>query len=248
VKGANYLCRTRMREPSTRRASSRATNIPCAASKPGGGTATGDRADLSFFPEEQLWSVSAPNPRLLGLRCSDRELCFVSAPGAMLDAQVIVANHHLFADLAARMNGAGYEATAVLPAFRALVLDEATPSNRAQPFLFRRADALLGQQAPLALTRRAAIELRLVPAPRIARFPAEASRSCGRDSRPRRAMEDLDNKASASSRCRRRWRAASGAQASGGAQLQAHREDSCLQDFLSRRWPPGARSHRCANS
>jgi ATP-dependent DNA helicase DinG len=61
------------------------------------------------------------------LRCPRREDCFVlRARRDASDAQVIVANHHiLFADLARRMNGAGYEITAVLPAFRALVIDEA---------------------------------------------------------------------------------------------------------------------------
>ena len=53
-------------------------------------------------------------------------LCPPGAGKEAADAQVIVANHHiLFSDLAARMDGAGYEATAVLPPFRILVMDEA---------------------------------------------------------------------------------------------------------------------------
>ena len=91
-------------------------------------TATGDRADLSFWPEESTWTrVASDADSCTGLRCSDREACFVlRMKREASDAQIIVANHHiLFSDVAARMNGAGYEGTVVLPPFQVLVMDEA---------------------------------------------------------------------------------------------------------------------------
>ncbi|HSV57168.1 MAG TPA: ATP-dependent DNA helicase, partial [Magnetospirillaceae bacterium] len=89
---------------------------------------TGDRADLSFWPDEETWSrVRSEADACPGLRCPWRGDCFVlRARREAADADLIVTNHHLlFADLAARMNGAGYEAAAVLPPFQALVFDEA---------------------------------------------------------------------------------------------------------------------------
>lgn len=130
VKGrGNYLCKTRLREAIDEEGLLGGEDSPLrriqawAESSP-----TGDRADLSFWPEESVWSrVASEADSCLGLRCPDREKCFVlRVRKEAADAQVIVANHHiLFSDLAARMDGAGYEATAVLPPFRVLVMDEA---------------------------------------------------------------------------------------------------------------------------
>ncbi len=135
VKGrGNYLCKVRMREALDEE------GLFAPDSGPGGDsplrriaawagtTGTGDRSDLSFWPEESLWSrVCSESDACLGLRCTEREGCFIlRVRREAADANVIVANHHiLFSDLAARMDGAGYEATAVLPPFRALVMDEA---------------------------------------------------------------------------------------------------------------------------
>ncbi len=125
----NYLCRNRLSEAldeegllagdehPLRRIAAWADQSP-----------TGDRADLSFWPDEETWSrVRSEADACLGLRCSRRGDCFVlRARREAADANLIVANHHLlFADLAARMGGVGYEAAAVLPPFQALVFDEA---------------------------------------------------------------------------------------------------------------------------
>ncbi len=102
-------------------------------------TKTGDRADLSFWPEESVWSrVDSEGDSCLGLRCPYREKCFVlRVKREAADAQVVIANHHiLFSDLEARMNGAGYESTAVLPPFRILVMDEAHSIEASATSLF----------------------------------------------------------------------------------------------------------------
>ena len=130
VKGrGNYLCRTRLREALDEEGllatpDSALARIAAWAET----TATGDRSDLSFWPEDQVWSrISSEADACLGLRCPEREKCFIlRVKREAADAQVIVANHHiLFSDLAARMSGVGYESTAVLPPFRILVIDEA---------------------------------------------------------------------------------------------------------------------------
>ena len=172
VKGrGNYLCRTRLRE---------------AIDEEGLFAAEGDEHPLRRIegwaeprplgtartspstPRSSSGRGSAPSPTpASACAASEREGCFVlRARREASDAQVIVANHHiLFADLAARMNGAGYENTAVLPAFRALVLDEAhAVESSATGLLLLRAHALLGQQAPLPPNASAGQPLlRLVP-------------------------------------------------------------------------------------
>lgn len=91
-------------------------------------TSTGNRSDLSFLPDEASWSrVCSEADLCLGLRCSERERCFVmSVRREASDARLLVVNHHLlFADLAARSSGAGYESTVVLPPYERVILDEA---------------------------------------------------------------------------------------------------------------------------
>ncbi|MBN1519433.1 MAG: hypothetical protein JW923_05000 [Spirochaetales bacterium] len=130
VKGrGNYLCVNRLREAldeeglfagddsPLRRIDAWSQNSP-----------TGDRADLSFWPDDATWSrVCSEADECLGLRCPYRESCFVlKVRKDAADADILVANHHiLFSDLAARRAGAGYEARAVLPPFNAIVFDEA---------------------------------------------------------------------------------------------------------------------------
>jgi len=89
---------------------------------------SGDKADLSFWPEDAVWTrVCSEADSCLGLRCNYRESCFVlKMKKDSADADILVANHHiLFSDLAARMGGAGYENTVVLPPFNIVIFDEA---------------------------------------------------------------------------------------------------------------------------
>lgn len=90
-------------------------------------TATGDRSDLPFQPDEALWSRVNSDPDA----CSDRRCkaggCFFQkARREAAGANIVVTNHHLlFADLSIRSQGFGPEATVILPAFHRLIIDEA---------------------------------------------------------------------------------------------------------------------------
>jgi ATP-dependent DNA helicase DinG len=93
-----------------------------------GTTQTGSRSDLAFVPTEGIWSrVCSEADLCRGMRCPDRERCFVlSLRREAADARILVVNHHLlFADLAARREGAGYDNTVVLPPFTRVIIDEA---------------------------------------------------------------------------------------------------------------------------
>jgi ATP-dependent DNA helicase DinG len=88
----------------------------------------GGRSDLSFVPAGEVWSrVCSEADLCMGMRCPLRERCFVlSLRKEAADARILVVNHHLlFADLAARREGAGYEGTVVLPPYTRVVIDEA---------------------------------------------------------------------------------------------------------------------------
>ena len=102
-------------------------------------TGTGSRSELSFVPQESLWSrVCSEGDLCMGLRCHCRESCFVMAlRREAADADILVVNHHLlFADLAARSGGAGYENTVVLPPYTRIVIDEAHNMEEAATSFF----------------------------------------------------------------------------------------------------------------
>lgn len=91
-------------------------------------TSDGSRSDLSFMPKENLWTrICSESDACMGMRCSFHEDCFVMrVRKEAASASILVVNHHLlFADLEARMMGAGYDDTAVLPPFHHIVFDEA---------------------------------------------------------------------------------------------------------------------------
>jgi ATP-dependent DNA helicase DinG len=222
VKGrGNYLCRIRLREALDEEglfAASAGAGGQAGGQVPGPETesepplrriaawakttSTGDRTDLSFYPEERLWSrVCSESDACTGLRCPDREECFVlRARREASDAQVIVANHHiLFADLAARMNGVGYENTAVLPPFRALILDEAHAiESSATDFFSSELTRFSVNKRLSRLSRRSGsrsfglmqrlLALRGFPAEPLAKLPDAIVEA-------RRAMDALDDKA-----------------------------------------------------
>ena len=101
-------------------------------------TKTGGKSELSFLPSETVWaSVCSESDLCLGTHCPWREQCFIfTLRKEAANAHIIVVNHHLlFADLAARYQGAGYENAVVLPPFNRLVIDEAhTIENAATSF------------------------------------------------------------------------------------------------------------------
>ncbi|MDR0476106.1 MAG: ATP-dependent DNA helicase DinG [Treponema sp.] len=131
VKGrGNYLCRRRMEDNLKDRSlfdDEENENLD-AIFNWAKTTKTGSRSDLSFLPPEGLWSkVCSESDVCLGLRCPEREFCFFLAlRREASDARLLVVNHHLlFADLAARRGGAGYENTVVLPPYNRVIIDEA---------------------------------------------------------------------------------------------------------------------------
>ncbi|MDR2471502.1 MAG: ATP-dependent DNA helicase DinG [Treponema sp.] len=101
-------------------------------------TATGSRSDLSFMPSGALWSrLCSESETCLGMRCAERDRCFFLAlRRESADARLLVVNHHLlFADLAARHEGAGYDSAVVLPPYTRVIIDEAhTIENAATSF------------------------------------------------------------------------------------------------------------------
>jgi ATP-dependent DNA helicase DinG len=91
-------------------------------------TETGDRAELSDLPEDaEVWrDVASSSETRIGAGCPHFEACFVTRMRREAeDAQIVVVNHHLLlADLALRTGRRGAHAS-VLPAYDAIVFDEA---------------------------------------------------------------------------------------------------------------------------
>jgi len=115
-------------------------------------TKTGERSEYLGKISDSLWSsICSESDLCLGNHChfrfapQDKKNSPVSAQGKCFvlavrreanNAHVIVVNHHLlFADLAARYQGAGYESAVILPPFSRLIIDEAhTIENAATSF------------------------------------------------------------------------------------------------------------------
>lgn len=91
-------------------------------------TKTGCLNDLNFMPQRDIWSsICSEAETCTGIKCSYFNKCFsMKARKEASSAGVIVVNHHLlFADLSMRLDGAGFEGSAVLPPFNKIVFDEA---------------------------------------------------------------------------------------------------------------------------
>ncbi len=126
-------------------------------------TADGSRSDISFMPRDVVWSrISSESDACMGMRCSFHEECFVMrVRKEAASASILVVNHHLlFADLEARMMGAGYDDTAVLPPFHHIVFDEAHAMEDAATSFFSEYFTrfkLLKQLAILYRVRRSSV-------------------------------------------------------------------------------------------
>jgi ATP-dependent DNA helicase DinG len=99
----------------------------------------GGREELAFVPLESIWSRVCSDAELcMGKACPQQAGCFVLAlRREAAAARIVVVNHHLlFADLAARRDGAGYEAAAVLPPYSRVVIDEAHTIEKAATSFF----------------------------------------------------------------------------------------------------------------
>jgi ATP-dependent DNA helicase DinG len=91
-------------------------------------TEDGSLSDLTFTPSEDLWDEVKSDPDIcLRARCPHFQQCFFQrARRKAASAQLLVVNHHLlFTDLAVRRVTQNYGQSAVLPAYKRLILDEA---------------------------------------------------------------------------------------------------------------------------
>jgi ATP-dependent DNA helicase DinG len=88
-------------------------------------TATGDRAELNFLPDDaDLWHrLDARREACIGQKCPEFSNCFVTLMHQRAaDADIVIVNHHLFfADLALRQDDFG----SILPEYDAVIFDEA---------------------------------------------------------------------------------------------------------------------------
>jgi ATP-dependent DNA helicase DinG len=92
-----------------------------------GHTADGTLSDLAVVPAPEVWDEVSAEPDLCTrLKCPHFDRCFLfRARRRAAEADVVVVNHHLLAaDLSVRQVQNNWEAAAVLPPYRRLVLDE----------------------------------------------------------------------------------------------------------------------------
>ncbi|RCK78570.1 MAG: DinG family ATP-dependent helicase YoaA [Candidatus Ozemobacter sibiricus] len=134
VKGrGNYLCRRKMEEISTATDGEvlldldeleQFSRLQAWAAK----TTDGSLADLAWVPADKLWEkLNAEKDSCLGVKCHHYNPCFFyTARRKAAETDLLVVNHHLlFTDLALRAAMQEYEQTAIIPGYRAAVLDEA---------------------------------------------------------------------------------------------------------------------------
>ncbi|SHJ20205.1 ATP-dependent DNA helicase DinG [Malonomonas rubra DSM 5091] len=91
-------------------------------------TSDGSKEDLSFIPSYQAWEeVCCEADQCARVRCQHYSRCFFhKARRQAARADVLVVNHALLlSDLSLRLQTSNYSATAVLPPFERVVLDEA---------------------------------------------------------------------------------------------------------------------------
>jgi ATP-dependent DNA helicase DinG len=108
---------------------------------------TGGRSELSFVPDEGLWvRICSEADICMGKRCPEQDRCFIQAlRKEAAEARIIVVNHHLlFADLAARREGAGYDTTVVLPPYCRVIIDEAHTIEGAATSFFSKEFSRIG--------------------------------------------------------------------------------------------------------
>jgi ATP-dependent DNA helicase DinG len=141
VKGrSNYLCKRRLSEAITEEGLFLPEDHPLKRIKAWDASgALGDRAGLPFRVDDATWNrVCSEVDTCISIRCPDREKCHILlVRKEAADARIIVVNHHLlFADIAQRQRGSGVEQTSILPAYSALVLDEAHSMESSATSLF----------------------------------------------------------------------------------------------------------------
>lgn len=91
-------------------------------------TNDGSLSDLAFVPPDDVWrNVCSDADVCTAQQCTQAGNCFLSkARRNMAKADIIVVNHHLlFSDLAIKREIGNFNALAVLPSYRRVILDEA---------------------------------------------------------------------------------------------------------------------------
>ncbi len=91
-------------------------------------TRDGSKADLNFIPQDDAWeAIQSEADQCTRLKCPFYDECFFYiARRNAASADILVVNHHLLmADLVVRQEMKGYDAVAILPPFKKIVIDEA---------------------------------------------------------------------------------------------------------------------------
>jgi Rad3-related DNA helicase len=91
-------------------------------------TSDGSRSDLAWVPPPHVWEhVMSETDTSLKLNCEHYHECFYyQAKRSASNADIVVANHHLFfADLAVRRETGNYQQDLVIPAYSRVIFDEA---------------------------------------------------------------------------------------------------------------------------
>ena len=91
-------------------------------------TQDGSKADLNFVPQEDVWeAIQSEADQCTRLKCQFYDECFFYiARRNAASADVLVVNHYLLmADLIVRKETKGYDAVAILPPFKKIIIDEA---------------------------------------------------------------------------------------------------------------------------
>ncbi|MCE5257101.1 MAG: ATP-dependent DNA helicase DinG [Spirochaetaceae bacterium] len=159
IKGrGNYICRRRLSEVLEEEGLFLAEDSPIrkiASWDERGGS--GDRADLSFHVDDSIWNtICSESDNCLSIRCPHRESChIIKVRKDCADAQILIVNHHLlFADIASRKHSSGTEQTSILPAYNALVVDEAHSIESSATSLFTESFSRFGLYRKLARLSR----------------------------------------------------------------------------------------------
>ncbi len=169
VKGRrNYVCPHRLaeelRDPADLQSVGELTRLADWAAQ----SRTGAFQELTSPPSEELWSrICSDVDACSGVRCAQAESCFLAkARKEASAASILIANHHLlFADLALRVEGLGFETAAVMPPFQRLIFDEAHSLEKSATSYFSGefARPLLQKQLNRLYRKRRGTELGLIP-------------------------------------------------------------------------------------
>ncbi|MDR2768356.1 MAG: ATP-dependent DNA helicase DinG [Treponema sp.] len=130
VKGrGNYLCLRRLEDAVSEAGLDAEENgVLADIARWSANSGEGSFSELENPPSDEVWSrVCSEADSCMSFHCPHKTDCFFFRLRRRAEeARILVVNHHLlFADLAARMQGAGYEAQVVLPSASRIILDEA---------------------------------------------------------------------------------------------------------------------------